>query len=112
MKLRADNPMTKVLLVYLIFEVIVYALSSLTMYWVDKLDLTFSISVGFGVALLALIGAARLTKPGGYLIAWIAQFAGVALGIFTRAMFFMGGLFLLLWVLTFVLGKKIERTAQ
>jgi hypothetical protein len=59
-------------------------------------------------ALLALVAAGLLRKPPGYPIAWVAQLAGILLGILTPAMFVVGAMFAALWVVSFVLGKRLD----
>ena len=54
---------------------------------------------------------ALLRRPIGYLVGWLAQLAGVALGLLTAPMFFVGGMFLVLWLVTFVLGKRLDNPA-
>jgi hypothetical protein len=64
-----------------------------------------------GAAVLALATAALLRKPIGYVLGWITQVAAIALGLLTPAMFLVGGMFAGLWVLTFVLGRRLEAQA-
>ena len=56
----------------------------------------------------ALVAAGLLRKPVGYLVGWVTQLAGVALGFVTSSMFVIGGLFLVLWVISFVLGRRLD----
>ena len=45
----------------------------------------------------------------GYPLGWLTQIAALALGFLTAAMFALGGLFLALWTISFVLGKRLEQ---
>jgi hypothetical protein len=63
---------------------------------------------GSGAALLALVAAGLLRKPLGYPVGWVAQLAGVLLGLLTPAMFVVGAMFAALWVVSFVLGKRLD----
>jgi hypothetical protein len=49
-----------------------------------------------------------LRRPWGYTVGHLIQVASVALGFLVPAMFFVGGMFALLWVSAFVLGRRIE----
>jgi hypothetical protein len=76
--LSARNPMRNVLLAILIFEVIV-----------------------FGLAVPVMIFNSDV-PPG------LTQLVGLALGVLTPTMIFIGALFAGLWVLSFVLGKRLD----
>jgi hypothetical protein len=69
-----------------------------------------AVAAGFagGAALLALVAAALLRSPVGYVLGWLSQLAGVALGLLTTSMFFVGTLLAAVWVLAFVLGKRLD----
>lgn len=108
MRLAADNPMRTVLLTTLIFEVIVFGLAIPVMIQVSDVSPAAAGGFGGGAALLALIAAGVLRKPYGYPVAWLAQVAGVALGFLTPSMYLVGGMFLGLWLISFMLGKRIE----
>jgi hypothetical protein len=106
--LTPRNPMRVVLLSVLFFEVIVFALSIPVMILVSHVDALPAALLGSGAALLALVGAGLLRKPAGYPIGWVAQLAGILLGLLTPAMWVVGGMFAGLWVLSFVLGKRLD----
>lgn len=108
--LRPDNPMTKVLLSVLIFEVICCGLAVPVMINVEHLDLVVSSVAGGGVALAALVATLTMRMPQvGYPIGWLTQVAAVLLGLMTPGMWIIGGLFGGLWVISFVLGKRLEQ---
>ncbi|MFZ0529437.1 MAG: DUF4233 domain-containing protein, partial [Propionicimonas sp.] len=45
----------------------------------------------------------------GYPLGWLTQVVAVALGFATPMMFAVGGMFALLWVVCFILGRRIEQ---
>jgi hypothetical protein len=106
--LSGSNPMKTVLMTLLLFEVIVFGLSIPVMIYVSNVGGGLAAAFGGGAALLALVGAALIRKPVGYLVGWITQVAAVCLGLVTPSMFAAGGLFLVLWVISFVLGKRLD----
>lgn len=108
MRLQADNPMARVLLMVLTFEVIVFGLAVPVMIMVSHTPLALAFGAGAGAALLALAAAATLRTPAGYPLGWLAQVAGLALGLLTYGMLVMGVIFAALWVVCFVLGKRLE----
>ena len=106
--LTPRNPMRVVLLSTLLFEVILYALAIPVMILVSHAAAAPAALLGSGAALLALVGAGLLRKPVGYPVGWVAQLAGILLGFLTPAMFVVGALFAALWVVSFVLGKRLD----
>ena len=111
MNLRPDNPMRVVLLSILLFEVVVYGLAIPVMILVSDVPAVSAAAFGGGAALLALVAAALMRRPAGYLVGWITQPVGVMLGLLTTAMFFIGAMFLALWVISFILGKRLDGQA-
>ena len=106
--LTPRNPMRVVLLSVLFFEVVVFALAIPVMILVSHVDALPAALSGSGAALLALVGAGLLRKPIGYPVGWVAQLAGLLLGLLTPAMFVVGGMFAALWVVSFVLGRRLD----
>jgi Protein of unknown function (DUF4233) len=106
--LSPRNPMRSVLLAVLIFEVIVFGLAVPVMIFNSDVPPSLAGGLGGATALLALISAAMLRTPAGYVLGWLTQLAGLALGVLTPTMIFIGALFAGLWVLSFVLGKRLD----
>ncbi len=106
--LPSSNPMRVVLLTVLIFEVIVFGLAVPVMILVSGVAPGLAAAGGGVAAALALAAAGLLRKPLGYLIGWITQPVGILLGLLTPAMFVVGAMFAGLWVLSFVLGRRLD----
>lgn len=107
--LKADNPMSRVLMTILIFEFIVYGLSVPVMMMVSNVHPLLASLTGGGAAILALVAAGMLRRPKiGHPLAWLAQAVGIALGLLTPGMIVMGLVFTALYAISFVLGRKIE----
>lgn len=112
MTLSPRNPMRVVLLSILIFEVILFGLAVPVMITIsDVPGLTAGLSAG-SAALLALVAAGLMRRPVGYPLGWLAQVAGLALGLLTTAMFLIGGMFAALWLVSFLLGKRLDEQGQ
>jgi hypothetical protein len=109
--LSSGNPMRAVLLAILIFEVVAFSLAIPVMIRISQVSLGLAVGLGGGAALLALLAAGLLRSPAGYLVGWSVQLIGLVLGFLTTPMFFVGGMFLALWLLTFILGKRLDRPA-
>jgi hypothetical protein len=111
MTLHPGNPMRVVLLSVLLFQVIVFGLAIPVMILVSGVPAMSASVFAGGAALLALVAAGLLRKPIGYPLGWLTQLVGVALGLLTPTMFLVGAIFLALWVLSFVLGKRLDANA-
>jgi MYXO-CTERM domain-containing protein len=111
MILTPGNPMRVVLLSILLFEVVVYGLAIPVMMRVSDVPPGYAIGIGGGAALLALVAAGLLRRPAGYLVGWVTQPVGVALGFLTTPMFFIGAMFLGLWLVSFILGRRLDGQA-
>jgi hypothetical protein len=102
--------MGKVMLSVLIFEAIVFGLAIPGMIQVSALPVGLSFGLGLGAAALAILAAAWLRRPGGYPFGWVVQLVAVALGFAVSMVFWVGGIFAMLWVVCFALGRRIETT--
>jgi uncharacterized protein DUF4233 len=111
MTLRPGNPMRVVLLTILLFEVVAFGLAIPVMILVSDVPAGYAAGLGGGAALLALVAAGLMRRPAGYLVGWATQLVGVALGFLTTGMFLVGAMFLGLWVISFVLGKRLDGQA-
>jgi hypothetical protein len=99
------------LLSMLFFEVIVFALAIPVMILVSHVPALPAALFGGGAAVLALAAAGLLRRSAGYPLGWAAQLAGILLGLLTPAMFLVGAMFTALWVVSFVLGKRLDARA-
>lgn len=73
-------------------------------------DLPDSFGLLFGglIALLAFVAAGTLKKRTGWILGWLVQVLMIAYGFVVFTMFFLGALFMGLWVAAIVLGRKGE----
>jgi Protein of unknown function (DUF4233) len=110
--LSAGNPMRVVLMTVLIFEMIVFGLAIPVMIFVSNVPAAAAAGFGGGTAALALVAAALLRSSVGYVLGWIVQLAGLALGLLTPMMFIAGALFVAVWLLAFVLGKRLDSQTE
>lgn len=106
--LHPKNPMVKVLLSVVIFEVIVFGLALPVMVMVDGISWALALATVVPAMVLATASAVTLRRPIGMWLGWAAQVAGLLLGILTRGMLALGLVFALIWLTAFVLGRKLE----
>ena len=73
-------------------------------------DLTSSAGLYYGYAILALniLALATLRNRLGWILGWVLQFALILYGFYVFMMFFMGALFLGLWITAILVGRKGE----
>lgn len=109
--LTPRNPMRVPLLSVLFFEVVVFALAIPVMILVSHVAALPASLLGAGASVLALVAGATLRRPAGYPVGWLAQLAGILLGLLTPAMFVVGAMFAALWTVSFVLGKRLDARA-
>lgn len=108
MRLVPTNPMNKVLMAILIFEAICCGLAIPGMIQVSGTPVGLAFGLG-GTALLLCVAAAGTLRRGiGWVLAWSAQAACVALGFAVDMMFVVGIMFLVLFGISFVLGRRLE----
>jgi len=92
----------------LVFEAVVIALATPVMIAVEDVQTDVALSVGLGLAFLALLTAGLLRRPWAYVLGHAIQVAIIAMGVLVPAMFLVGVMFAALWVTAYLLGRKIE----
>ena len=108
MRLAADNPLRSALMSVLVFEVVVFWLAFAGMVQVSGVAVTTA-ALWVGIAsVLAIVATVGLRRGWGYPVAWLTQVAAIALGLLTPWMYAMGLMFALIWIISFVLGKRLE----
>lgn len=93
----------------LALEGVVVALSTPVMVTLAGVPLGTAMVVGLGVAAACFVLAGMLRSEAAYVAGWLVQGAAVAIGLVTPVMFFLGGVFALLWGTAYFLGRRIER---
>lgn len=63
---------------------------------------------GYGLLILTILALGTLRSRVGWTLGWVTQFALIGYGFFIFSMFFMGALFLTLWIGAIVVGRKGE----
>lgn len=93
----------------LVLQAVVLFLTGVVTIGMSDLGPGTSLALGAGLALLCLIAAGLLGRPGGYLLGWLVQVVSLALGFVVTAMFFLGFVFTVLWATAYFLGIRIDR---
>lgn len=92
----------------LALEGVVVALSTPVMVTLAGVPLVTALVVGLGLAAACFVLAGMLRSEAAYVAGWLVQVAAVAIGFVTPVMFFLGGVFALLWGTAYFLGRRIE----
>ncbi len=67
-----------------------------------------AIAGGVALAVVCLVVAGSLSRPWGYQAGWVVQVLVLASGFVVHAMFLVGGLFVVLWVVGLKVGRRGE----
>jgi hypothetical protein len=90
-------------------EAITLGLTTPVMIAVVDVEVGTALAIGLGLAVGCLLVAGMLRGEWAYLLGWLIQLGAVGLGFVIPLMFFLGGVFALLWGTAYFLGRKIER---
>ena len=108
MRLNPPNPMNATMRALLVFEIIVCWLSFPGMLQVAGANVGVALAACSVETLLLVAAAGGIKKSWGYPVGWAAQAGLLLLGLLTWWMYVMGAIFALLWITSYVLGKRIE----
>nr|WP_179617395.1 DUF4233 domain-containing protein [Nocardioides marinisabuli] len=90
-------------------EAVTLGLTTPVMISLTDVPTSVALLVGLGLAVVCLLLAGMLRSEWAYTAGWVVQAAAVGLGFVIPLMFFLGGVFALLWGTAVLLGRKIER---
>lgn len=93
----------------LALEAIALGLMTPVLIMVADVPVVWSLVVGLGLCVLAILTAGLLRKEWGYWLGGAIQVAAILVGFWIPAMFLLGGIFALCWFGADLLGRKIER---
>lgn len=104
--------MARVAAAMLTLEAVVFVLTIPVMISVADVRTAVAVPVGLG-AVVATLVAAGLCRRGriGYVAGWVVQALAMAGGLVVPAMFFIGGLFAVLWLVLMRIGPRVDAAA-
>jgi hypothetical protein len=109
--LKPGNPMGRAMMITLFLQLIALGLAIPVLIKLAGVPTGLALVTAGGTALLCLIAGGLFRTPIGYPLGWLAQIAGLALGLISPVMFVVGVIFTAVYVLAFALGKKIDNAA-
>lgn len=92
----------------LTFECLIVLLAIPVAITLGGVDSSVAIAGGVALAVVCLVVAGSLSKAWGYQAGWVVQVLVLASGFVVHAMFLVGGLFVLLWVVGLKVGHRGE----
>lgn len=92
----------------LTFEALVVVLAIPVAITLGDVDPAVAVTGGLALVVLCLVVAGSLSRPWGYPAGWVAQGLILLSGLVVHAMFLIGGLFVLLWVVGLRVGRRGE----
>jgi hypothetical protein len=93
----------------LVLQAVVLFLTGVVTIGMTDIGAGASLSLGLGLAVLCVVAAGMLGRPGGYALGWTVQVVSIGLGFVVTAMFFLGVVFGGLWATAYFLGIRIDR---
>jgi hypothetical protein len=93
----------------LVLQAVVLFLTGVVSIGMTDIGAVASLSLGLGLAVLCVVAAGLLGRPGGYALGWAIQVVSIGLGFVITAMFFLGVVFATLWATSYFMGVKIDR---
>jgi hypothetical protein len=106
---RERSPRRGMCAAVLTLESITLGLTTPVLITISEVAVGTALVIGLGLAVACLVVAGMLRREWAYGLGWAIQVGAVAVGFLVPMMFFLGGLFALLWATAYLLGRKIER---
>ena len=106
---RERSPRRGMCAAVLSLEAITLGLTTPVMISVAGVATGTALAVGLGLTVACIVVAGMLRSQWAYAAGYAIQVAAIALGAVIPMMFFLGGLFGVLWLTADRLGRKIER---
>ena len=96
----------------LVLEALVVLLAIPIAINVSDANATYALNIGIALAGLLVLTVGVITKPIAVPIGWALQVLVIAAGIVVPTMFFIGGLFALLWFYAVRNGQRVDRARE
>jgi hypothetical protein len=93
----------------LVLQAVVLFLTGVVSIGTTDLGAGTALGTGVGLAVVCVVAAGLLGRPGGYALGWLIQVVSIALGFLVTTMFFLGVVFAALWAGAYFLGAKVDR---
>jgi len=92
----------------LVFEGLIVLLAIPVAVTLGGVEPGMAVAGGVALAVVCVVVAGSLSRPWGYQAGWVVQGLVLASGFVVHAMFLVGGLFVVLWVVGLKVGRRGE----
>ncbi|MEU9837456.1 DUF4233 domain-containing protein [Streptosporangium sp. NPDC048047] len=75
---------------------------------VQNIEPAVALTVGLGLAVLCVLVAGMLKRPFAYIAGSVIQVLAIASGFMVSTMFFLGGIFAVLWITAIFVARRVE----
>lgn len=103
--------MARAMMATLFMQLIAFGLAIPVLIKLSGVSTWTAVLAAGGTALLCLVSGGLMRRPIGYLLGWLTQLAALATGLVDPMMFVVALIFVVVYVLAFGLGKKIDISA-
>jgi Protein of unknown function (DUF4233) len=93
----------------LVLQAVVLFLTGVVTIGMTDIGAPASLGLGAGLAVLCILAAGTLGRPGGYALGWLVQVVALGLGFVVPTMFFLGIVFAALWATSYFMGIRLDR---
>lgn len=109
-KPRRQRSATESLLsIALLLEAILVFFITLVVFGLRILPAGVAFGAGGVLFVLLLLDGRMVRRPAGVWLGWVLQAVLIAIGVIVPLMYFIGALFLAIWIFCFVTGRRLDR---
>lgn len=106
---RERSASESLLSIALLLEAVLMFFVTLVVFGLKVLPPGLAFGGGAALFVLLLIDGRLVRWPAGVWLGWVLQVALIAVGILVPLMYFVGALFLAIWIYCFVTGRRLDR---
>jgi hypothetical protein len=106
---RQRSATESLLSIALLLEAILVFFVTLVVFGLRVLPAALAFGGGGVLFVLLLLDTRLVRRPAGVWLGWLLQAVLIAIGVIVPLMYFVGALFLAIWIFCFVTGRRLDR---
>ena len=106
---RPRSATESLLSIALLLEAVLVFFVTLTVFGLRALPAGVAFAAGAMLFLVLLIDSRLVRYPFGIWLGWLLQAVLIAAGVLVSLMYFIGAIFLAIWIYCFVTGRRLDR---
>ena len=106
---RPRSATESLLSIALLLEAVLVFFVTLTVFGLRALPAGVAFAAGATLFLVLLIDSRLVRYPFGIWLGWLLQAVLIAAGVLVSLMYFIGAIFLAIWIYCFVTGRRLDR---